>query len=363
MHGATGLRLSAAPRAASSIQEALMTPIAPSSTFLPPHLTRDAIRVAADFSALAALERGGKAAAALDTLAAVWRVRMPARAAHDAARVIAPQEHAAHAPFRAWLECACSPDALAQLRPLAGNLVSARLALIQARGRSSFDLVQEIAQPLWPNVLAAWTGLAEQQRRRLHHLSCAISVLSDPGKLSPRRLANLVAALDELRRMFANAYRYPRHVRGLPSLFASLETAWTPAIGPIQDESALAATQLLLSGRPAASELIGPVIDLLVERPRLSARFRAKRESAVGLVDDMQAALAKRRAAHRKPISAGAAMLEPLSAALARMQTLAVLDALLGTHERIARSDDGTAWEIRGDGAKHLDHLALRVGT
>jgi hypothetical protein len=153
---------------------------------------------------------GSDVAGSLSALARVWGVSFPARTVATAARLIAPLQHPTHTLRQSWLAASIPPDTEARLGALAQASVGARLELIARRGRTSFDLIQEISEPLWPDVLTTWSGLADQQRRRLHHLRRTLEVLFDPGELSPRRLAGVASALDELRRIFAGAYRYPR---------------------------------------------------------------------------------------------------------------------------------------------------------
>ena len=299
-------------------------------------------------------------AASLSALAAQWAVTFPPRPAAMAARLIAPLQHPTHALLQSWLTESLSPDTEARLGALAQATVGARLELIALRGRASFDLVQEISEPLWPDLLAAWSGLADQQRRRLHHLRRTLEVLSDPGQLSPRRLASVASALDELRRMFADAYRYPRYIRAVPSLFTALETGWTPAHGLIEDEVVFAATQLLLVGSEANASLTCPLVEMLMRRPRQLARLRANPAYVVTFVDEREAAFARHRSKLQQGQPGSAPPFERLSQLLARMQAVAVIKALLCAPTAIGAYDKGTAWKVHIDHTRRLDHLDLQ---
>ncbi|WP_206956482.1 hypothetical protein [Trinickia acidisoli] len=303
-----------------------------------------------------------EAVAALDTLGTAWRIEMSAPVQILLARLVCPRSHSGHEAFLAWLEQVCTESTFAALLAEARRLALARLGLIRARQRASFDIVQEVAQPLWPDVLAAWAGLGDQQRRRLHHLACVLGALAEPDQLCPRRLAGLTVALDELRRMFVQAYRYPRYTRCVPNLFAALETAWRPRLGPIQDEATAAATQLLLTGSRAASELTGPAIEMLLARPALLARLRATPCAAASFVDDLQTTLAQRRARLHRPPTFDAAAFALMSRPLARMLAQAVVEALVASHERVGRDRRSHGTPLRRDATAPLDHLALRVG-
>jgi cytochrome P450 len=344
-------------------------------------------------------------------LAAKWRIEMPNRVRDDIARLLAPEYHALHAesaPLRDWVDHALSHTSLATMRAMMRVTVESRLARIKARRRSTLDLVQEVAQPLWPDVLAAWGGLAEQQRRRLHHLGRTAQLLLDPGRLSPTNLPSLVAAVDELHRIFALAYRQQSPRQAVPNLFWSLETAWMPAVGDVEDKIPLAGMLLLLAGSETASALIGNLFNILADRPDLIARLRAKPDSSAAFVaealrydpprqmarrialkdtragglpvrrgDDVLLCLAsanrdescignaERFDPHREPVSALSAvsgMHGALSLALAQAQAEVTLEAFLSCFDRIERTPDGTIWQTRNPDLRTLAHLSLRVG-
>ncbi|QCP53753.1 hypothetical protein FAZ95_32600 [Trinickia violacea] len=279
--------------------------------------------------------------AALEALAALWHIDMPPRVARDAAHVFAPQEDGASPRFGAWEARACPPKALAALQACARSTVRNRLTLIQSRARSTFDLVEEIAQPLWPDVLAAWCGLAEQQRRRLHHLGRALRLALVPGKLSRAGVTSAIGAIDELHRIFASAYRQPRDVTRMPSLFAALESGWTPALGPIEDVIVIAGMRILLCGSEGVPGRIGDLVNLLIDRRELAAEWLARPDALARFVNPGQRSLAQ---------------------ALAQMQAQAVLEVLLPCFDRIDRAPRGTTWQTRS-GLKRLEHLVLRLGA
>jgi cytochrome P450 len=159
---------------------------------------------ACGLGARSSLARVDNLVASFTALAAAWGIDLPPRTAATTARLIAAPQHPTYSMLHTWLAKSMSPEALARLGAHARAIVRARLGLVALRGRSSFDLIQEISEPLWPEVLAGWTGLADQQRRRLQRSTRALGVLSNLGELSPRRLAGVVSALDELPRMFAD---------------------------------------------------------------------------------------------------------------------------------------------------------------
>jgi hypothetical protein len=303
--------------------------------------------------------REGDALSSLGALAAAWEIDLPPRPAASAARLIAPRGHSAYALFDRWLMRSMPPDATARLGALAQATVGARLELIAFRGRQEFDVVQEIAAPLWPEVLAAWGGLADQQRRRLHHLRRTLEVVRDLGQLTPRRLANLISALDELRRIFADAYRYPRYTRAVPNLFAALETRWEPELGTIEDEIVFAATQLLMIGSEASASLIGPLVDMAMQRPKLLAQLRANPSRVAAFVEEKQANFMQRRNAPRETAKSGLAF-EFVGRQLAKAQAVAVLRALLCIPIEIEAKKRSASWHTRSDGTRQLDHLGLR---
>ncbi|MGV2290723.1 hypothetical protein AAHK20_18555 [Trinickia sp. YCB016] len=277
----------------------------------------------------------------LEALAALWRIDMPPRVARDAARVFASPEDSGSLRFGAWEVRACPPKALAALQVCARSSVRNRLTLIQTRARSTFDLVEEIAQPLWPDLLAAWCGLADQQRRRLHHLGRALRLTLAPGKLSRAGVKGAIDAIDELRRIFASAYRQPRNVARMPSLFASLETSWTPALGPIEDVIVIAGMRILLCGSVGVPGQIGDLVNALIDRRELAAQWLAQRDVLTRFADHGQ---------------------RPLAQALAQMQAHAVLEVLLPRLNSIDRSTCGGTWQTRS-GSKRREHLVLRLGA
>jgi cytochrome P450 len=349
--------------------------------------------------------------AAILALAAKWRIDMPDRVQNDIARLLAPEHHELHAeyaPLREWVDNALSRRSLAAMRAIMRVTVESRLALIKASRRSTLDLVQEVAQPLWPDVLAASSGLAEQQRRRLHHLGRTAQLLLDPGRLSPSNLASLVAAVDELHRMFATAYRQQSPRGAVPNLFWWLETAWTPAVGDVEDKIPLAGMLLLLAGSETASALTGNLFNILADRPELMAQLRAKPDSSAAFVAETlrydaprqmarRIALKDTRAAdlpvrrgdavllcvasanrdetciegaerfdpHRErvsPLSAGSGIDGALSQALAQTQAEVTLEAFLSCFARFERTPDGTIWQTSSPDLRTLEHLSLRVG-
>jgi cytochrome P450 len=277
-----------------------------------------------------------------------------------AARLIAARQHPTYAMLHTWLVESMPPNTLARLGAHAQAIVRARLELVALRGRSNFDLIQEISEPLWPDVLAAWMGLADQQRRRLHHSSRALGVLSDLGELSPRRLAGVVSALDELRRMFTDTYRYPRYTHAVPNLFAALETGWAPALGPIEDEAVFAAMQLLLVGSEASVSFIAPLIETLLQRPKLIAALRMEPASIVTFVEEKQAHFA-RGSGMRHGMPSNATAFEFVWRLLAKTQAAAVIEALLCGPIEIEADKQPKCCQTRGDGTRRLDHLGLRL--
>lgn len=317
---------------------------------------------ACGLGARSSLARVDDVATSLTTLAAAWGIDLPPRPAATAARLIAARQHPTYAMLHTWLAESMSPNTLAYLGAYARAIVSARLKLVALRSRSCFDVIQEISEPLWPEVFAAWAGLADQQRRRLQHSSRALNVLSDPGELSPRRLAGVVSALDELRRMFADTYRYPRYTHAVPNLFAALETGWAPALGPIEDEAVFAAMQLLLVGSEATASLIAPLIEMLMQRPKLIAALRAEPASIATFVEEMHAHFARRRGIHHGMLSSATAF-EFVWRLLAKTQAAAVIEALLCAPIEIEADKQGKGWQTCGDGTRRLDHLGLRFRT
>ncbi len=288
---------------------------------------------------------------------------MPLRVRRDAARVLAPSDAAA-AHSREWEASALTPRALAMLSATARAAVERRLALIQTRGRATFDLVQELAQPLWPDLLAGWCGLAEQQRRRLHHLSRAVRLVLAPGELSAAGVRSAIDALDELHRIFSGGYRQPRQSSAQPSLFAALEVNWTPALGPIEDAIAVASMRLLLAGSALAPVAIGELVEMLVDDHERVAELHAQPAEIAAFV-----AIVVRRCAP-SPTSRRAAPHDDRtddcpaspSESLARMQATALLEALLSRFERIDRAACGTAAPPDGSPGR-FDHLVLRIGA
>jgi hypothetical protein len=234
--------------------------------------------------------------------------------------------------------------------------------LVALCGRSCFDLVQEISEPLWPEVLAAWAGLADQQRRRLQHASRALDALSDPSELSPRRLAGVASALDETRRMFTDTYRFPRYTRGFPNLFATLETKWTLALGPIEDEAVFAATQFLLVGNKATASLTAPLIEMLMQRPKLIAELRAKPASIATFVEEKQAHFVHRSSAPPGMLG-GATAFEFVWRLLAKTQAAAVIEALVCAPMEFEADKKGKEWQTCSDGTRRFNHLGLRLRT
>ncbi|MGN6314778.1 hypothetical protein [Trinickia sp.] len=277
-------------------------------------------------------------------------------------RLVRPRSHAAHEPYVAWLERLCSARTMASLSGAARDLASSRLAAIRTRGRTTFDAVQEVARPLWPDLLAAWAGLPDQQRRRLHHLGPVVHAFAEPCELPAHRLAGLVTALDELRRIFTQAYRHPRYEHGLPNLFAALETGWTSRLGPIAEEAAAAAIQLLVTGGRAACELTGPAIDTLASQPELVERLRATPGSAAAFVAKVQGALAPPPATLYGTRARTSDAFEPLSRLLAPMLATAVVDALIASRAPIARDEQGAGVHLQRATVTPLEHLALRAG-
>lgn len=303
--------------------------------------------------------REGDVLAPLGALAAMWEVDLPPRLAAVAARLIAPRRHSSYALLDSWLTRALRPDATARLGALAQATVGARLELIEERGRSRFDVIQEIVAPLWPELLAAWSGLADQQRRRLHHLCRTLEVIHDPGQLTPRRLATLISALDELRRMFADCYRYPRYTRAVPNLFAALESRWEPALGSIEDEIAFAAMQLLIVGSEASASLIGPLADLVMQRPSQMAQLRDKPAAIAAFVEEKQAHYTLRRHVPRQ-MPRRELTFEFVGRQLAKVQAVAVLRALLCMPAEIEAKKKSAAWRTRSDGTRRIEHLEMR---
>lgn len=279
-----------------------------------------------------------------------------------ATRLVCPRSHAAHESYVAWLERLCSARTVASLGCAALDLASSRLAAIRTRGRKTFDAIQEVARPLWPDLLAAWAGLPDQQRRRLHHLVPVVHAFAEPDELHPHRLAGLVTALDELRRIFTQAYRHPRNEHALPNLFAALETGWTSRLGPIAEEAAAAAIQLLVTGGRAAYELTGPAIDALASQPELVERLRATPGSAAVFVAKFQGALGPSAATRYGNRGPGNDAFEPVSRLLSPMLATAVVDALIASHAPIARDEQGAETHSHGATVTPLEHLALRAG-
>jgi cytochrome P450 len=338
--------------------------------------------------------------AALEALAARWRIDMPPRVGRDIERVFASPEDGASRRFGAWEARACPPRALTDLQAYARSIVQNRLALSQTRAPTTFDLIEEIAQPLWPDVLAAWCGLAEQQRRRLHHLGRALQLALVPGKLTAAGVKGAIDAIDELHRIFAGAYRQPRNVARMPSLFASLESSWTPALGPIDDVIVTAAMRILLRGGESVPGLIGDLVNLLIDRRELAAQLQARPDTLAPFVAEALHQRSPMRIARRIAlrdtrvgdigVRQGETVLLVMPFAgqdeawgkrdtsldlvhastdpfdvdelppLAQMQVQAVLEVLLPCFDRIDRSPRGATWQTRS-GLKSLEHLVLRL--
>ncbi|RKP43881.1 hypothetical protein [Trinickia fusca] len=303
-------------------------------------------------------------ARALDALATVWHVDLPVRAGLTAARLLAPAQHDAQQPFAVWLDQVCSPQTLAMLTMIARDNIRAQFAAMRERGRMRVDLIQEIVTPLWPDTLASWAGLPDQQRRRLRHLARMLDLLSDPARLSSRRLVALIESLDELRRLFRAAYRAPRHLHGKPNpnLFSALELAWTPAIGTIEDEAAFAATQLLFTGSEAAWRRTGPFIAKLLAKPDAMTQLSTRRDDGRLAADRWERAQPARRTGHRQPAHAKGSAWAPLASALAHTQTRAVLD-VLGDPQSPVERGDGAHWRVCSDGTRRLEHLSVVLTT
>lgn len=338
-----------------------MTPTAP-----PPRLSHASVRHRAASEAPCPLSRAehleNEDLAALDPLGVAWRIDVSPPVKALAARLVCPRSHAMHAAFVAWLERLCSAEGIAALGEAARELASFRLAALRTRGCGTFDVVQEVARPLWPDLLAAWVGLPDHQRRRLHHLEPVLHALAEPSQLLPRRLAGLIAALDELRRMFAQAHRQPCYVRSLPNLFGILETGWTPNLGSIAEEAATAAVQLLMTGGRAAYELTGPAIDKLTSQPELVERLRAEPESTAAFVAEFQTTREPLLAARCGSRALGNDAFGSVSRVLAPMLATAVVDALVASRAPIARGAPGARKHVYRAQVAPLEHLVLRAG-
>lgn len=300
-------------------------------------------------------------AQALDALATVWHVDLPVRAGLTAARLLASDQHEAQRPFTAWLDQVCSPQTLATLTTIARDNIRGQLDAMCERGRARVDLIQEVVTPLWPDTLASWAGLPDHQRRRLRHLARVLDLLSDPARLSSRRLVALIESLDELRRLFRAAYRAPRHLHGKPNpnLFSALELAWTPAIGTIEDEAAFAATQLLFTGSEAAWQRTGPFIAKLLAKPDAMTQLRTRRDGAAHVAARWERA---RRDGRQQPARTEGSAWTPLASALARTQMFALLDVLSDPQGPVERGD-GATWRVCSDGRRRIEHLSVVLTT
>ncbi|TKC92665.1 hypothetical protein FAZ69_03085 [Trinickia terrae] len=279
--------------------------------------------------------------AALQARARHWGIDVPARVWLDVARVLAPEEDSQSGHHGAWEASACSLAALAALRACARTAVQNRLTLIHSHGRSTVDLIEEIAIPLWPHVMAQWSGLAEQQSRRLQHLSRTLRAAAlMPDKLSAAGVRSAVDAFDELHRIFASAYRQPRNVAGMPSLFASLQLAWKPTLGSIESEAVIAGMRLLRAGGETAPALIGHLTNLLLEQRELAIELNAQPDAIRSFV-----ARASRHVATPQ-------IMPPL----AQVQAEAVLEVLLPNFDCTARA----ARRMRPE-SNASEHLVLRL--
>jgi len=309
-----------------------------------------------------------------------------------------------HARLRRLINQAYTPAVLERLKLIIHKEIGALLdAAAQAE---TIDAVADLATRLPLNVLCAWTGVAEQQRRGMGEQIHILRYLLDPGMMTRSQFASVVESMATLTAFYVEHARTMR-TKEDGNLIALLSQARSGDDRLSETEVAFACIMSFVAGNETTQCLIGNTIHALTRFPDQERRLRAdphlmskaieesiRYEAPLQMTkrlatEDMdingcpvkagESILLCLGAANRDPaafpdpdtfqierpknphVGFGHGMHACLGGALARMQAEICIAELLTRFKRIEQLETQEHWQSRSLILRGLDRLSIRL--
>ncbi|MGH8736079.1 MAG: cytochrome P450 [Burkholderiales bacterium] len=177
-----------------------------------------------------------------------------------------------HARLRRLINQAYAPAALEHLKLVICREIGALLDV--AAQAETIDAVADLAARLPINVLCAWMGVPEQERRGIGEGIHILRYLLDPGMMTRSQFASVVESMAMLTAFFIEHARTMRTKRD-GSLIALLSQARSGDDRLSETEVAFACIMSFVAGNETTQCLIGNTIHALTRFPEQERRLRA----------------------------------------------------------------------------------------